>query len=77
MVRAKFKCVDKEEVTQGDQPSTFNLKFEVVTSGSEENDSFFRWTPSGSIVMSTVNQGAADDFEKGSSYYVDFTPVTD
>lgn len=77
MVRAKFKCVAKTPYHEGDESHKdgSRLKFEVVTSGSEENDNFFKWTPSGILDMGTVNEGAASQFEVGKEYYLDFTPV--
>lgn len=40
-----------------------------------ENRIFGEATPSGKIEMLICNQAAADGFETGRSYYVDFTPV--
>lgn len=52
-----------------------SIKLEAVVDGSEENDRFFRWTPSGQISMHCVNEAANKQFEAGKEYYVDFTPV--
>lgn len=65
-VRAKFKCIEND----GE-----NVSLEVVTSGSGENDSFFKWTPYGQLKMGTVNENAAKQFEVGKEYYLDFTPA--
>lgn len=46
-----------------------------VTSGSEENKAFYKWTPGGSIQLETVNTEAAKQFEPGVEFYVDFTPA--
>jgi hypothetical protein len=51
------------------------LKFSPVTNGSEENKSFFAYTPSGSVELGTVNEEAWKQFELGKSYYLDFTPA--
>jgi hypothetical protein len=40
-----------------------------------EKPHFWRSTPSGKIEMLICNQAAADGFETGRSYYVDFTPA--
>jgi hypothetical protein len=40
-----------------------------------ENGRFFHASPAGSIQLSTVNKAAADQFEEGKSYYIDFTPA--
>lgn len=43
-----------------------------MTGGSAENDSFFRWTPAGSIELWAVKPG---HFEVGRDYFVDFSPA--
>lgn len=70
-VRAKFKVVDKHDGENGSQ-----IRMEAVTSGSAENDSFFKWTPSGQLSMGTINAEAAKQFEVGKEYYLDFTPAS-
>ncbi len=59
MVRAKFIV---EVVTESLQGKT--IKLSPVTSGSEENKTFFKWTPFGSIEIGTINV---------KEYYVDFS----
>ncbi len=67
--RAKFLCTDvKDNGSDGKAVS-----FLPVTSGSEENESFFRFTPSGSIQLNVVNPEV--NFEQGKEYYVDFIPA--
>ncbi len=45
-----------------------------VTSGSPENESFFKATPGGKIELSVVNDATIELFGKpGDSFYVDFT----
>lgn len=67
-VRAKFRCTAKNQSESG-----YTLIFEPVTSGSAENDSFYKWTPWGKLEMGTVNPEAAEQFEPGKTYYLDFT----
>jgi hypothetical protein len=67
-VRAKFTCTEKTETAEG-----MSVKLFPVIEGSEENKAFYRWTPSGSIVLATVNKDAAAQFIVGKQYYVDFT----
>lgn len=69
--RAKFTCneVSKRKGWGGNE-FVYAAKFNVVTAGSKENESFFASTPSGSIEVSTLKE---DTFEVGKSYYVDFT----
>jgi len=68
MTRAKFVCVDVSEENDGQR-----AKFEAVTSGSEENDRFFDFTPYGSLDMGTVHGKL---FEIGKEYYLDFSEAT-
>ncbi len=72
MVRAKFTCMTKTEQAATDG-SAFIVELSSVCDGSEENKKFFKWTPSASIKLQTINQVAAEAFEVGKQYYVDFT----
>jgi hypothetical protein len=74
-VRAKFKVVSKEPSGGPGAEGCETVKLEPVTSGSAENESFYKWTPGGSISLSTVNVAAAQQFVVGQEYYVDFTPA--
>ncbi len=78
-VRAKFYCTSVTKwMSQAHNPSTgkyepcpvFNYKFQAVTSGSDENKSFFASTPSGSIELSAIRD---DLFELNKEYYLDFS----
>ncbi len=69
-VRAKFKCTGNEDVDNGKR-----ITLEAVTSGSPENDSFFKYTPSARVSLGTVNLEAAAQFEVGKEYYGDFSPA--
>lgn len=71
MVRAKFKCTEKNENEGG-----FSIKLQPVTSGSEENLKFFRYTPWGEMHIGTINAEAAKQFKPGDEYYVDLSPAT-
>lgn len=51
----------------------YKLVFTPVTSGSKENEEFFKWTPSGRLEIGTVNQKAADELRTGFDYYLDIT----
>jgi hypothetical protein len=68
--RAKFKCVEKAKNQYHEK-----ISLEPVTSGSPENDEFYKTTPSGVIHIQTCNPYAANLFEVGKSYFVDFTPA--
>lgn len=69
MVRAKFKVVARSVVNDTD----FTIQLAPVVGGSEENDSFYNYTPGGSITLATINAAAADEFQAGDEFYVDFT----
>lgn len=68
-VRAKFKVTQITEQEGGIK----SVMLMAVTNGSEENKQFFKWTPSASIDLSTLNTTAAEQFVPGKEFYVDFT----
>ena len=70
-VRTKFKVVSITE----HEGAIRTAKLQAVSSGSEENKAFFKWTPSGSIQLGTLNPAAAAQFVPGKEFYVDFEPV--
>lgn len=72
-VRAKFRVSTISKTTQPDGVETSTVSLSAVCSGSEENEKFFKYTPGGSISLSTINPEAASQFEEGKEYYVDFT----
>jgi hypothetical protein len=76
MVRAKFR-VNNIADTNGNPADGKTITLSAVTSanGNAENAEFFKYTPAGDIVMQTVNPAAAEQFEIGKEYYVDFTPA--
>lgn len=67
-MRAKFR-LESKLITSGHATLTFN----PVTNGSPENMQFFKYTPSGNIVLSTINLNVAANFNPGDEVYVDFT----
>lgn len=66
MVRAKFVVVAIDLVAG-------RITLNPVTSGSKENEEFYKYTPGGQIVLDTINEEAIKGFEIGMEYYVDFT----
>ena len=68
-VRAKFRV---SSVTRMENEAS-RVTLNPVTSGSEENRAFYKWTPGGNIVLETVNTDASKQFEPGREFYVDFT----
>ena len=69
--RCKFKCTHVEAQGSESDPQQY-ARFEAVVSGSPENESFFRWTPSGQLSLGVVRGG---QFEVGKEYYLDITPA--
>jgi hypothetical protein len=67
-VRAKFKVTAITEY-EGDMKK---VELQPVTTGSEENKTFWRYTPSGKLEM-TINGAAASMFVVGTEYYLDFS----
>ena len=43
--------------------------------GSDEDNTFAKWTPSAEFGLSVTNPALFDKFEIGEKYYVDFTPA--
>ena len=88
MVRAKF-TVSSVEKTMGSAPApdeegnylpvpVFNIKMNPVYGDGDpehENTKFFNATPGGNIELYCVNENAAEIFEVGQEYYVNFTPA--
>jgi hypothetical protein len=66
MTRAKFECISVKETTWNKQ-----YEFQAVTSGSPENEEFFKTTPAGQITISVKNDNVV--FTPGKKYYIDFT----
>ncbi|KAF1041317.1 MAG: hypothetical protein GAK35_03407 [Herbaspirillum frisingense] len=58
-----------------------NLHFSAVaaksypTDGSDENNTYAKFSPSASLVMTVMNPELLGKFKAGESYYVDFTPA--
>lgn len=71
-VRAKMKCESKSDAADSNGG---DVRLFPVMSGSEENDSFYKYTPGGSLHLSTINQAAFDHFEVGKEYYIDIKPA--
>lgn len=68
-MRAKFTVYSETRHQFG----TVNYVLSPVVSGSPENESFFRTTPSGSITVTIKPSETDASLELGADYYVDFT----
>ena len=64
--RCKFKC--ESVTTRKDEQAVLMVP---VTTGSTENEKFFKYTPGGKLELSVVNKDVS--FEPGAEYYLDIT----
>lgn len=74
-VRAKMIVEAVEPAIKDESGHGGTVRLRPVITGSPENDQFYRYTPSGSLVLSTINQDAFSQFELGKQFYVDLTPA--
>lgn len=72
-IRCKFKL---EQITHLANDAR-SCKWTAVSSGSEENKQFFKWTPSGELNVYSVNAAAVDSLKLGAEYYLDITPANE
>lgn len=71
MVVAKF-VVNSNDPNATLNPEGATVTLFPVVGGSEENDSFYKWTPGGNIMLSTINLSAAEQFVVGEEKFVVF-----
>jgi hypothetical protein len=86
-VRAKFQCVSvthligskkNQETGQYEAAAMRSIKLTAVYANNDpnhENSKFWDASPSGTLELQVVNPAAAEMFEAGKSYYLDFTPA--
>lgn len=84
-VRAKFKVnsvgvpreVDRfnNQTKANEKMTIIDVQLSPVTTGSEENEKFYAWTPGGYLTLSTVNLEIAKELILGKEFYVDLTAV--
>lgn len=77
-MRAKLKITNVESCGENYE----NLTFSAVSKsdaypedGSDENNTFARWTPTAELKMTITNPDLIGKFVEGQEFYVDFTPV--
>jgi hypothetical protein len=72
-VKAKFICntISKSKFNKQDE-GTATVTLHPVSSGSEENKEFWKYTPSGKVEMMIKNEAAEKYFEVGQEYYLTF-----
>lgn len=75
-MKAKLKVVSVEKGEGWEQ-----LKFGAVAAkqypsdGSDENNTYAKWTPTAQLSMTITNPSLHGQFEPGQEFYVDFTPA--
>lgn len=70
-VRAKFVCTNVNDSPEYQQKMVALMP---VTTESEENKSFSKYTPAGNVQLSiSYETEASNFFEEGKEYYLDFT----
>lgn len=76
-MRAKMKCNSVEPSGDGEV-----LKFSAVSKstaypadGSDEDNSYARWTPSAELSINVQNSALKGKIAVGDKFYVDFTPA--
>lgn len=72
MIRAKFNVQSITKHFGGG----VTVKLQPVTTGSEENKNFWKYTPSGELTMN-IHGEASDMFNVGQEFYLDFTPASE
>lgn len=68
--RAKFMVTEKTELKDG-----YKVKLNPSYSGSDEDKSFWKFTPYGELTMGLVMPETAAQFKVGTFYYIDFNEV--
>lgn len=74
-MRAKMK-VSKVESGNGYEKLSFNAVCKsgpYPPDGSDENNSFAKWTPTAELTMSVTNPDLFGKVKQGEEYYLDFT----
>ena len=67
-IRCKFTCIKVAKNFHNKDDFTWEYEFIAVYSGSEENKKYWKYTPSGNLKFSSMNNA---EFEVGKEYYID------
>ncbi len=71
-IRAKFLCTSVQDF--GNDVKQISLQ--AVTTGSEENKSFSKYTPNATLNITITNPDASDIFKPKKEYYLDIVEAT-
>jgi hypothetical protein len=69
VTRAKFRCQSVVQLGETSEQVTFS----AVLGGTEENESFAKATPNGSLQITVDNDAVKGKFAEGKEYYLDIT----
>lgn len=78
MMRAKLKVANVSQNTDGSENLLFTAVYKsdgYPADGSDENNTFAKFTPSAEFKMLVNNPALAGKFVLGQEFYVDFTPA--
>jgi hypothetical protein len=80
MVRAKFVVTEKTDTHSASPHGAANAEHHyqqvrLTAVYGDDNKSWSKWTPSGSIQLQISNPEAYDQLKLGQAYFVDFTPA--
>lgn len=70
--RLKFKVTQRTEYEE-----STSVTMDAVFQGSQENEQFWKYTPSGQLTFSTCNKQAVAEMSPGSEFYIDLTLSAD
>lgn len=77
-MRAKLKITSQRKCNDNYEELVFNAVSKsdgYPADGSDENNSFAKWTPTAELRMSITNPALIGKFVVGQEFYVDFTPA--
>lgn len=77
-VRAKFQCLEiKHHHVPGSDAQSVHVEVRLVPvyGNGKDNASWSKYTPSGELKMTITNPPAAEAFDIGKEYFLDFTPA--
>lgn len=72
-VRAEFYC---NAINKSSDNSTAVAHLIVVKTGSAENESWSKYTPSGQLQMVISTPAAFEQIELGKEYFIDIVPAS-
>ena len=73
MIRCKFQVSKKTEKATA-TGNEFTVELTAVTDGSEENQEFFKYTPSGKMSLGILAPEQADKLVVSEECFIDITP---